>query len=67
MVVQNETGVLVPAGDSSALASAIERIIADLSLARRLGENGYKRANELFSIEKNVRELLATIINRERN
>ncbi len=67
MVVQNETGVLVPAGDSSALASAIERVIADLSLARRLGENGYKRANELFSIEKNVRELLATIINRERN
>ena len=67
MVVQNETGMLVPAGDSSALASAIERIIADLSLARRLGENGYKRANELFSIEKNVRELLATIINRERN
>ena len=67
MVVQNETGVLVPAGDSSALASAIERVIADFSLARRLGENGYKRANELFSIEKNVRELLATIINRERN
>jgi glycosyltransferase involved in cell wall biosynthesis len=67
MVVQNETGMLVPAGDSSALASAIERVIADLSLARRLGENGYKRANELFSIEKNVRELLATIINRERN
>jgi glycosyltransferase involved in cell wall biosynthesis len=67
MVVQNETGMLVPAGDSSALASAIERVIADLSLARRLGENGYKRANELFSIEKNVRELLATITNRERN
>ena len=67
MVVQNKTGMLVPAGDSSALASAIEKVIADLSLARRLGENGYKRANELFSIEKNVRELLATIINRERN
>ena len=41
MVVQNETGMLVPAGDSSALASAIERIIADLSLARRLGEAGH--------------------------
>ena len=67
MVVQNETGMLVPAGDSSALASAIEKVIADLSLARRLGENGYKRANELFSIEKNVRELLATITSRERN
>ena len=67
MVVQDETGALVPAGDSSALASAIERVIMDVSLARHLGENGHKRANELFSIEKNVRELLATIINRERN
>ena len=67
MVVQDETGALVPAGDSSALASAIERVIMDLSLARHLGDNGHKRANELFSIEKNVRELLATIINRERN
>jgi len=67
MVVQNETGTLVPAGDSIALASAIERVIIDLSLALRLGENGHKRANELFSIEKNVRELLATITNRERN
>jgi len=67
MVVQDETGALVPAGDSSALASAIERVIMDLSLARHLGENGHKRANELFSIEKNVRELLATITNRERN
>ena len=65
MVVQDETGALVPAGDSSALASAIERVIMDVSLARHLGENGHKRANELFSIEKNVRELLAT--NRERN
>jgi len=67
MVVQDETGALVPAGDSSALARAIEKVIMDLSLARHLGENGHKRANELFSIEKNVRELLATITNRERN
>ena len=67
MVVQDETGALVPARDSSALARAIEKVIMDLSLARHLGENGHKRANELFSIEKNVRELLATITNRERN
>ena len=55
------------AGDADGLADAIEKVIVDLSLARRLGENGHKRANELFSIEKNVRELLATITNRERN
>jgi glycosyltransferase involved in cell wall biosynthesis len=67
MVVQNENGVLVPAGNSATLAHAIEKVIVDFSLAQRLGENGRKRASELFSIEKNVRELLAAIKNRERN
>jgi len=67
MVVQNETGFLVPPGNAVALAGAIERLFDDLGLARCLGERGFQRAKQLFSIEKNVRELLATITNRERN
>jgi colanic acid/amylovoran biosynthesis glycosyltransferase len=67
MVVENETGLLVSAGDADGLADAIEKVIVDLSLARRLGENGYRRAVELFSIEKNVRELLGAITTCERN
>jgi glycosyltransferase involved in cell wall biosynthesis len=67
MVIDNETGLLVSAGDANGLADAIEKVIVDLSLARRLGENGYRRAVELFSIEKNVRELLGAITTRERN
>src|ERR1700730_9589984 len=59
MVVENETGVLVPAGDADALARAIEKVIADLSFARQLGENGHQRASELFSIATNVRQLRA--------
>jgi len=58
MVVENETGVLVPAGDAGALARAIEKVIVDLSFARHLGEQGQKRARELFSIENNVRSLI---------
>ena len=58
MVVENETGVLVPAGDAATLARAIEKVIVDPSFARHLGENGYKRACELFSIDKNVRSLI---------
>jgi colanic acid/amylovoran biosynthesis glycosyltransferase len=59
MVVENETGVLVPAGDAGALARAIEKVIVDLSFARHLGKNGHQRACELFSIETNVHQLRA--------
>jgi colanic acid/amylovoran biosynthesis glycosyltransferase len=57
MVVHDETGFLVQAGDVTALADAIERVIVDLALARRLGQAGHERAARNFSIEKNVREL----------
>jgi len=59
MVIDNETGFLVPPGDVAALAAAIERLFDEIGLARRLGERGFQRAKELFSIEKNVRSLLA--------
>ncbi len=58
MVVENETGILVSPGDPGALASAIEKVIIDLSFARHLGEQGQKRAANLFSIEKNARSLI---------
>jgi glycosyltransferase involved in cell wall biosynthesis len=59
MVIQNETGFLVPSGDVAALAGAIEKVINDRSSAQKLGRAGYERAQRLFSIEKNVRELCA--------
>ena len=61
MVVQNETGFLVQPADPIALAKAIEDVIDDRLLAQRLGEAGHQRAQELFSIEKNVRELCARL------
>jgi glycosyltransferase involved in cell wall biosynthesis len=61
MIVQNETGLLVQLGDAGALAGAIERVISDPSLARELGQAAYARAQRLFSIEQNVRELCAVI------
>jgi colanic acid/amylovoran biosynthesis glycosyltransferase len=59
MVLQDETGFLVPSGDYVALADAIEKVIADPALARKLGQAGRQRAEAFFSIEKNVRELRA--------
>jgi colanic acid/amylovoran biosynthesis glycosyltransferase len=61
MVIENETGFLVQPGDVNALARAIEKLINDRSLAQKFGQAGHERAQELFSIEKNVRELCALL------
>ena len=61
MVIENETGFLVQPGDAAGLADAIEKVIDDRLLAQRLGQAGYERAQKLFSIEKNVRELYALL------
>jgi glycosyltransferase involved in cell wall biosynthesis len=62
MVVENETGFLVQPGDVESMADAIQNLISDCSLAERLGQSGYDRAQALFSIEKNVRDLCALIM-----
>jgi glycosyltransferase involved in cell wall biosynthesis len=43
LVVDGETGLLVPPGDAQALSAAIGRLIDDGGLAERLGESGRKK------------------------
>ena len=57
MVAHGESGFLVEPHNPVALADAIEKVIGDPALARRLGQAGHERAQQLFSIERNVREL----------
>jgi len=59
MVIDDETGLLVSAGDANGLADALDRVIIDLALAKKLGQAGHERAETLFSIQRNVRSLLA--------
>lgn len=61
MVIDNETGFLVRPDDPVLLADAIEKVINDRSLGQKLGQAGHGRAQTLFSIEKNVRDLCALI------
>jgi glycosyltransferase involved in cell wall biosynthesis len=61
MVRANETGFLVEPADAAAMAGAIEKLINDRVSAQKVGHAGYERAQELFSIEKNVRALCALI------
>lgn len=57
MVDENASGFLVPESDPTALASAIEQLLADPERAKSLGERGRAIAAGKFSIEKNVRAL----------
>jgi glycosyltransferase involved in cell wall biosynthesis len=49
VVVDGETGLLVPVGDASALAAAIRRCAHDRGWAQALGHAGRARARALFS------------------
>lgn len=52
--VVDGAGLKFPAGDASALAERLRRLIQDKTLADRLGEVGRKRALDLFDLERSV-------------
>ncbi|MGY8732816.1 MAG: glycosyltransferase [Pirellulales bacterium] len=56
-IIDGETGILVPARDSDALASAIVRLVGDSDLQARLGAAGRERAAQNYSVDKYVSRL----------
>src|SRR2546430_1915608 len=51
-LVNEERGVLVPAGDEEGFAAVVERLLASPSMRLQLGRNGRKFAQENFSLER---------------
>ncbi len=58
MIVDGETGLLVPPQDPEALAKALVSLIEDVSLAKQMGEAARKRCEEVFSLERHVENVL---------
>jgi glycosyltransferase involved in cell wall biosynthesis len=50
-VVEGETGLLIPARDPEALVAAIEKLLDDADLRRRMGRKGRERAERDFKPE----------------
>lgn len=59
IVIDGETGLLVPSGDVQALADAIRRLMNDPELARELAENGGRHVDAHFSWERIIDSLEA--------
>jgi len=49
VVVPEETGLLVPPADPKALADALNRVLRDRAMAKRMGLAGRKRVEDHFS------------------
>jgi glycosyltransferase involved in cell wall biosynthesis len=63
VVADGQTGVVVPPGDSAAIAAAVLRLLQDAELAARLGRNAMARARAQFD-ERTVLARLDTIYDR---
>lgn len=57
MVIDNETGFLVPPADPAALADALGRLVADPDLRRRFSANARLRARDAFGLAIHGRRL----------
>ena len=65
VVVDGETGLLVPPADADALGQAIVTLLADEARRREMGERGYERVRRCFSEQRmccQYEELMLSIL-----
>jgi glycosyltransferase involved in cell wall biosynthesis len=59
MVVEGETGLLVPPKQPDQLAAALERLLASPELGQKFGAAGRERARTAFSIDRHAAQIQA--------
>jgi glycosyltransferase involved in cell wall biosynthesis len=57
--IVDNAGLVVPKRDVGALADAIERVLGNDVLARKLGERGRTRARTVYAMERFVEQLMS--------
>jgi len=62
LVAHEQTGLLVPPRQPSALADAISRLLADADKRCRFGQAGRARIERHFTIEKTIEPLLQRLV-----
>jgi glycosyltransferase involved in cell wall biosynthesis len=64
-VLHEETGLVVPVDDPTALGAAITRLLSDRALGRRLAENGRRHAQR-FTLARTVADIEKLLVARRR-
>jgi len=56
VVLDGVNGLLAPPGDASALAEALDRLLSDPELRRRMGQAGRERVSQVFTLSRQAEE-----------
>ena len=57
LVIDGETGALVPPDNAPALAQAIERLLRDGSLREGMAAAGFRRVRDMFAMDRGIADL----------
>jgi len=60
-IIGADSGLLVPAGETAALAAALLRLLADAPLRARMGQAAIERSHSLFSPEQHRQRWTALV------
>jgi glycosyltransferase involved in cell wall biosynthesis len=61
MVIDGENGFVCERKDPNSLAVALEKLINDSTLCRQMGERGYQRYKEEYTLEAFERKFIETM------
>ena len=61
IIIDNETGLLIPPGNSAALVDALSRLYDDEEFKKSLAQSGQQRGDALFDETNNLNALLAVL------